>query len=199
MAAGWDQGRRWIAEAGRPVADALLADLAAQPGQTILELAAGTGELGFATSAAVGETGTVIVTDFAPEMVAVAARLSRELGLRSVACRVMGAEDMDQPDASVDGVLCRWGYMLMPHPARALVETRRVLRAGGRLAFAVFAEPSRNPWASLVVRGPHLRTCAWWSRRSSSAVTAALSPSGRRTRPRCAPVSRAVAAARDGR
>jgi SAM-dependent methyltransferase len=58
----------------------------------------------------------------------------------------------------VDGVLCRWGYMLMADPAAALRETRRVLRPGGRLSFSVWGAPEDNPWATapsriLVQRG----------------------------------------------
>jgi SAM-dependent methyltransferase len=49
----------------------------------------------------------------------------------------------------VDGVVCRWGYMLMADPAAALKETKRVLRDGGPLAFAVWLPPDRNPWAAL--------------------------------------------------
>jgi ubiquinone/menaquinone biosynthesis C-methylase UbiE len=56
---------------------------------------------------------------------------------------------MDVPDDSVDGVLCRWGYMLMADPVAALRETRRVLRPGGRVAFSVWGEPAANPWASV--------------------------------------------------
>jgi hypothetical protein len=44
--------------------------------------------------------------------------------------------------------------MLVPDRAAALRETRRVLRAGGRLAFATWAEASRNPWATAF--GPSL-------------------------------------------
>ena len=51
--------------------------------------------------------------------------------------------------ASVDGVLCRFGYMLMPDPAAAFAETRRVLRPGGRLALAVWGAPERNPWITI--------------------------------------------------
>jgi SAM-dependent methyltransferase len=54
---------------------------------------------------------------------------------------------MDLDDDSVDGVLCRFGYMLMADPTLALGETRRVLRDGGRLSFAVWAQPDRNLWA----------------------------------------------------
>jgi SAM-dependent methyltransferase len=56
---------------------------------------------------------------------------------------------MDLADDAVDGVVCRWGYMLMADPAAALAETRRVLRPGGRLAFAVFSGAEENPWAAL--------------------------------------------------
>jgi SAM-dependent methyltransferase len=45
--------------------------------------------------------------------------------------------------------LCRFGYMLMGDPGRALAETRRVLRPGGRVGFTVWKDAERNPWASL--------------------------------------------------
>ena len=39
--------------------------------------------------------------------------------------------------------------LLMPEPAKALAETRRVLRPDGRLSFAVFGRAEDNPWASI--------------------------------------------------
>jgi SAM-dependent methyltransferase len=62
---------------------------------------------------------------------------------------VIDAERIELEDDSVDGVLCRFGFMLMADPMRALTETRRVLRPGGRLALAVWRESARNPWISL--------------------------------------------------
>ena len=82
-------------------------------------------------------------------MVSAAQRRSAELGLTNVEHRVIDGQEIELPDASVDGVLCRWGYMLMPDPARALNETRRVLRPGGRVAFSIWAEARDNPWASV--------------------------------------------------
>jgi SAM-dependent methyltransferase len=85
-------------------------------------------------------------------MVEAARHRGAELGLTNVEYRVMDAERLDLPDGSVDGVICRWGYMLMADPAAAFRETRRVLRPGGHLCFSVFANAERNPWAAIPAR-----------------------------------------------
>jgi len=149
MAAGWDRQREWIWEASRRVGENLVERLDPQPGQTILELAAGTGETGFSAASRIGDQGRLITTDFSPEMLNAARKRGEQLGLDNVDYRVMDAEDMDLGDHSVDGVLCRWGYMLMADPAAALAETRRVLKDGGSVAFSVWGTPARNQWAAL--------------------------------------------------
>ena len=154
MAAGWESDRDLIWEDSRSVGEWLVDRLAPQPGDTVLELAAGVGDTGLVAARLVGNEGCVLITDFAPEMVAAARRRAAELGIANAECRVLDAEGMDLDTESVDGVLCRWGYMLMVDPAAAFAETRRVLRPGGRLAFSVWGAPADNPWASLV--GPIL-------------------------------------------
>jgi len=57
MAAGWDRERSWMWEASRAVSEKMLEALMPQPGQTILELAAGTGETGFAAARAICRPG----------------------------------------------------------------------------------------------------------------------------------------------
>jgi SAM-dependent methyltransferase len=64
----------------------------------------------------------------------------------------MDAERIELEDDSVDGVVCRFGYMLMSDPAAALAETRRVLRPGGRLVLAVWRGAEQNPWISIAGR-----------------------------------------------
>jgi SAM-dependent methyltransferase len=100
----------------------------------------------------VGESGRVIITDFAPQMLAAARQRAHELGVKNAEFRLLEAERMNLQTDSVDGVLCRWAYMLMSDPATAFAETRRVLRSGGRLAFSVWASRERNPALSLVGR-----------------------------------------------
>jgi ubiquinone/menaquinone biosynthesis C-methylase UbiE len=149
MAAGWEDDRRSNWESSRVVGEWLVDALDPQPGETILELAAGVGDTGMAAAARLGPSGKLVSTDFSAQMVAAAQRRSEELGASNVEFTTMDAERMDLDDDSVDGVLCRWGYMLMADPAAALTETRRVLRPGGRVAFSVWADPAANPWASV--------------------------------------------------
>ncbi len=72
--------------------------------------------------------------------------------MENVEFRAADAQKLDLADESVDGVLCRWGYMLVDEPARAFAETRRVLKPGGRVAFAVWASAEENQWASSIGR-----------------------------------------------
>ena len=149
MAPGWEDKREWLLEFTGRINDRLLDQAQPQPGQSILDVAAGTGDLGFAAAERVGADGKVLCTDFSPEMVEAARRNGERQGLSNVEYRVLDAERMDLDDDSFDGVLCRWGYMLMADPAAALSETRRVLRDGGTLAFAVWQTPDRNQWAAI--------------------------------------------------
>jgi ubiquinone/menaquinone biosynthesis C-methylase UbiE len=149
MAPGWEDRREWLLDITGRVNGWLVEKADPQPGQVLLEIAAGTGDLGFAVAQRVGGGGRVISSDFSPKMIDVARRNGAARGLSNVEYRVLDAEKMDLGDDSVDGVVCRWGYMLMADPAAALKETRRVLREGGPLAFAVWTTPDRNPWAAV--------------------------------------------------
>lgn len=149
MAPGWEDRREWLMETTGRVNEWLLDAADPGAGERVLEVAAGTGDLGFRAADRVGPDGTVISSDFSPEMIEVARRNPMAEQRSNVELRVLDAENMELDDDSVDAVLCRWGYMLMADPGAALGETRRVLRDGGRLAFAVWANPEDNPWAAL--------------------------------------------------
>ncbi|MGH3127437.1 MAG: class I SAM-dependent methyltransferase [Gaiellaceae bacterium] len=152
MAPGWGRWREPIEETSVPMREWMLRELAPSEGDTVLELASGFGDSSVAAAEIVGPTGKVICTDFSPVMVDIARRRGEELGLANIEYRVLDAERIELEDDSVDGVLCRCGYMLMPDPPAALAETRRVLRPGGRVALAVWREAERNPWISIVGR-----------------------------------------------
>jgi len=152
MAPTWERQRSFVAEASKSLTKWMIEKLDAAPGEVILDLAGGPGDLGFAVAEAIGPQGKLISSDFASEMVEVARRRAAELGIQNVEFKVIDAENNALTSASVDGVLCRWGYMLMLQPALALAETRRVTRPGGRLVFAVMGDPEANPWATVAVK-----------------------------------------------
>jgi SAM-dependent methyltransferase len=148
-ASGWVRSQELLREFAAPVSHWMIDAVAPQPGQRVLELAAGLGETGLLAAELVAPVGGAIISDQAEAMLAGARKRAAQLGLSNVEFQVINAEWIDLPVASVDVVLCRWGYMLMADPAAALGETRRVLRSGGRVALAVWDSIEHNPWAHL--------------------------------------------------
>ena len=121
-----------------------------QPGQTILDVAAGTGDLGFAAAQRVGDEGGVICTDFAPEMIEAARRNGAARGLENVEYRVLDAEDMDLADDSVDGVVFALELHADGRPDQGpSARPTGSFRGSATLAFAVWQTPDRNLWAAI--------------------------------------------------
>jgi SAM-dependent methyltransferase len=150
IAPTWARRRADIEEVATPVREWLLRELRPRHGDTVLELAAGVGDTGFEAARIIGDTGRLITSDFSPTMLEAARRRGSELGLANVEYRVIDAERIELAADSVDGVLCRFGYMLLPDPAAAFAETRRVIRPGGRVALAVWGAPERNAFFSTI-------------------------------------------------
>jgi ubiquinone/menaquinone biosynthesis C-methylase UbiE len=148
QASHWYHARDELLSASRPVHDWRVEHLDPRDGEHVLEIAAGPGDTGFLAARRLG-SGRLLSTDLAPAMVDAARKRGSELGVDNAEFRTLDAQAMDLPTASFDAVICRWGLMLMPDPAAALRECRRVLAPGGRLVFAVFTGPEENQFASL--------------------------------------------------
>jgi SAM-dependent methyltransferase len=147
-ASGWARSHDAMVAMGEPVSRWLVDHVDPRPGQTVLELAAGLGDTGLMAAERVRPGGRVIITDGAEAMVE-AAR-ARVGDADDIEVRVMEAEWIDLETASVDGVLCRFGLMLLLDPETALREMRRVLRPGGRAAVAIWDREEANPWMSVI-------------------------------------------------
>jgi SAM-dependent methyltransferase len=148
-AEGWgkvaDRVHDWAVGVSATMVDAL----APQAGDRILELAAGPGDTGFLAAELILPGGTLISSDGAEAMLEVARARAEAQHISNVEFRQLELEWIDMETASVDGVLCRWGIMLIADPESAAREIRRVLKPGGRAALAVWDTPESNPWATI--------------------------------------------------
>ncbi|MHB8532036.1 MAG: class I SAM-dependent methyltransferase, partial [Solirubrobacteraceae bacterium] len=105
-ASGWRRSRETISRFAEPVSRRLLDAVDLQPGQRVLELAAGLGELGAQAAKRVLPGGSVVVSDQAETMLEGARELAAELGVENVEFRELNAEWIDFPLACFDAVLC---------------------------------------------------------------------------------------------
>lgn len=148
-AAGWGKHAQLMREFGMPVSAWMIEHARLQPGQRVLELAAGPGDTGFLAAELIRPGGTLISTDAAGPMLEVARARAAQLGIENVEFKQIDLEWIDLDTASVDVVLCKWGLMFAADPESALREARRVLRPGGRIALAAWDEPTFNAWATI--------------------------------------------------
>jgi SAM-dependent methyltransferase len=146
VAPGWGRHAEFLDGRAEPLTARMLEVAKLQPDDRVLDLAAGPGGLGLL---AARHAGSVVISDIAPGMIAIASARAEAAGLANVQTRVLDLEAIDEPDGSFDVVLARDGLMLVPDPARAAAEIRRV---GGRFVVAVWGAPERNPWLSTIFR-----------------------------------------------
>ena len=150
VAGAWAAHLGYIDSRGAHVTERMLDLTRPRSGERVLELACGTGGPGLDAAPLVAPGGEVVISDFSSEMTAIAAGQASDRGLLNVSARVLDIEHIDEPDSSFDVVLCREGLMLVPDPAAAAREIRRILRPGGRTAITVWGPRERNPWLSVV-------------------------------------------------
>ncbi|GAB3768594.1 bifunctional demethylmenaquinone methyltransferase/2-methoxy-6-polyprenyl-1,4-benzoquinol methylase UbiE [Ramlibacter monticola] len=118
----------------------LVADL--KPGQRVLDIAGGTGDLAQAFARKVGASGTVVHTDINAAMLRVGRDrlLNAGLVLPTVVC---DAEKLPFAANSFDRVSVGFGLRNMTHKDKALAEMNRVLRPGGKLLVLEFSKVAR--------------------------------------------------------
>jgi len=118
----------------------LVADI--RPGQRVLDIAGGTGDLAQAFARKVGAEGLVVHTDINASMLSVGRDrlLDAGLVLPTVVC---DAEKLPFEPESFDRVSVSFGLRNMTHKDQALAEMQRVLKPGGKLLVLEFSRVAR--------------------------------------------------------
>ncbi len=162
VAPSWAEHADHVEERAAVATRLIIDAVAPAPGDDVLELACGAGGLGLAVAPMVTPGGSVVLSDVAPEMVAIAAAraAAAEAGGApwQVRAQVLDLEDIAVPDASFEVVVCREGLMFALDPALAAREIARVLRPGGRVAVAVWGTREQNPWLGVLADVVHEQT-----------------------------------------
>jgi ubiquinone/menaquinone biosynthesis C-methylase UbiE len=151
VAAGWQKWWETIENGAQKVSDKLVELAEIREGQKILDIATGIGEPAITAGKIVGQNGHVTATDISTEMLAIGEQRARSLGLQDIMEFVQSdAENLKLGrDEKFDAILCRWGLMFLPNLETALSNMRQKLVSDGKLAAAVWSEPSKVPFISL--------------------------------------------------
>ena len=150
-ATGYDEMFASVTQAFIPV---LLDAAQIAAGQSILDVATGTGAAARAARDRAGPSGKVMAGDISATMLEVARRNPENAG---ITFDQFDGQKLPHPDARFGRVICQLGLAFFDDPGRGLAEFRRVLRPGGRAAAIVNSTPERSLFTRIgTVIGQHV-------------------------------------------
>src|SRR5215213_934627 len=158
----WTRHSNTIHKMFTPLSRALIERARIREGQMVLDVAGGAGEPSLTIAEVVGPAGSVTCTDGVAEMVEAARAEAQRRGLTNMQFHQCSADSLPFPDNTFDVVVSRLGVMFFPDPVAAMRELLRVLKPGGRLAFAVWGKSDVNPFCYVVtgVMEQHVKSAA---------------------------------------
>ena len=117
-----------------------------RPGERLLDVAGGTGDVAFRLLKRQGERADVTVCDINPAMLAVGRDRAIDRGLlKGLTWTTGDAEDLPFPDRSFDGYTIAFGLRNVTDIDKALGEAQRVLKPGGRFFCLEFSKVTSAP------------------------------------------------------
>lgn len=123
-----------------------------RPGQHVLDMAGGTGDIAFR----IAERGAqVTVADINPEMLAVGRQRAERRGIQGLLWAEENAETLTFPDQTFDAYTIAFGIRNVTHIDKALAEAHRVLRTGGRFLCLEFSTTTWPGFKELYDRYSH--------------------------------------------
>jgi ubiquinone/menaquinone biosynthesis C-methylase UbiE len=150
---GWDKASDYYedswAEQLKPAQNLLLKMAGLKEGESVVDIACGTGLVSFQAAEIVGESGSVLGTDISDRMIEASTELSKNNNIKNISFEQMDAEDLKVDDNVYDVSLSALGLMYYPDPAKACKEMKRVIKQGGRVVGAVWGDRKNCGWAEI--------------------------------------------------
>lgn len=151
---GWKKWDEYTMNFLAPMGEAIIQALQLKATDTVLDIAAGTGEPGLSIARIVSG-GKVIGTDLSDGMLSVAKERAITHGITNYETVVSDVTELPFADNTFDAISCRFGFMFFPDMQRAAKELGRILKPGGRIAVAVWGEPKDNAWVTATMSTIH--------------------------------------------
>jgi ubiquinone/menaquinone biosynthesis C-methylase UbiE len=153
VANGWQKWWKTFENGAQKVSDRLIELANVESGDKVLDVATGIGEPAISAAKIVGKSGHVTATDISSEMLEIAEERARSLSLNEIMdFKQSDAESLELETNQVfNSIICRWGLMFLPNLDNALSNMLRLLVPGGKLAAAVWSEPSKVPLINMPI------------------------------------------------
>lgn len=149
VAGVWEQNAAFVEQHTAPATRRMFELAAIRPGERVLDLACGPGEMGLLAAGLVGGDGRVLLADGAEQMLAVARR--RAHGQANIETALVDLDAIGLQAGSFDVVLCRHGLMFAADHAATTENIFGLLRPGGRLVTGTWGRREDNPWLCLLL------------------------------------------------
>lgn len=134
---------RWlVGPLFRPFAETIILDLDLSPGESVLDIACGTGIVARVGKECVGVSGRVIGVDISGDMLSVARNVAPGIEFREGNAAALPLRDGE----TFDAVVCHQGFQFFPDKAAAAAQMRRALKEGGKLAVATWRSDEESPF-----------------------------------------------------
>ena len=143
----WITHQQALDRMNHSVAELVLNAAAPRTGEQVLDIGCGAGATTIMAARAVAPGGYAVGLDISGPLVRHANKRFAEEGLDNAEALQGDAQTQPAPEQGVDLALSRFGVMFFDDPVAAFVNIRRLIRPGGRLVFACWAEG--NPWFDL--------------------------------------------------
>lgn len=106
-------------------------------GASVLDVATGRGGILKRVLSQIGKEGKAVGIDLSPQMIL---ETGKELKAENVSLRCMDAEKLEFAEGIFDMIYCGFGLFFFPNPKQALLEFKRVLKPGGKIALSTWGK-----------------------------------------------------------